>query len=128
MHTRHGGRGPRPRTAGVVEGFDITSHLRDICADISRRISELSHVDITQIAFAFAQTRKAVMHGMQASLTPLRFEGGALTGDYRGRRMTVQRLFDADGCEMLYIYTVYLPRFMNLDFREKLVTIFHEHA
>lgn len=126
MRARQGSREVRRRSVGAAEGFNITNHVRDICADVAQRMPELSHVDVTQVAFAFAQARKAVMHGMQASLTPMRFEGGALTGDYRGRKMAVQRLYDADGREMLYIYTVYLPRFMNLDFHEKLVTIFHE--
>ena len=126
MPPRQGSGGSQQRSAGVEEGFNITNHLREICENVAWSVPELSHIDVTQVAFAFAQARKAVMHGMQASLTPMRFKGGALTGDVRGRRMTVQRLYDADGDEMLYIYTVYLPRFMNLDFHEKLVTIFHE--
>jgi hypothetical protein len=100
--------------------------MRDLCADISSRLPELSHVDVEQVAFSFAQTRKPVMHGMQASLTPMRFEGGSLTGDYRGRQMTVQQVRNERGREMLYILTFYLPRFTNLDFHEKLVTVFHE--
>ena len=100
--------------------------MRDLCADAAARLAELSHIDVHRVGFAFAQTRKPVMHGMQASLTPMRFEGGALVGENRGRRVTVQRLYDASGVEMLYILTFYLPRFMDLDFQEKLVTVFHE--
>ena len=33
---------------------------------------------------------------------------------------------DERGRELLYILNFYLPRFMDLDFREKLVTVFHE--
>ena len=33
---------------------------------------------------------------------------------------------DAAGREMLYILSFYLPRFQNLDFREKLITVLHE--
>lgn len=126
MHKRQGRRTSRRASVEPPRGFNITSRLKAVCADIAARVPELYHVDVGRMAFAFAQTRKAVMHGMQASLTPLRFEGGSLTGDYRGRKMAVQRLFDPDGRELLYIYTVYLPRFMDLTFREKLVTIFHE--
>ena len=43
------------------------------------------------------------------------------TGGY-----TIQRLFDSKGQEFLYILTFYLPRFMDLSFREKLITVFHE--
>jgi hypothetical protein len=33
---------------------------------------------------------------------------------------------DGSGREMLYLLSFYLPRFMNLVFREKLITVFHE--
>jgi hypothetical protein len=33
---------------------------------------------------------------------------------------------DSQGVELLYILTFYLPRFMDLDLREKLVTVLHE--
>jgi len=107
-------------------GFDITAAVRELSADAVGRLSELGHIDVNRIAFTFAPTRKPVAHGMQASLTPLRFAGGNLEGRVRGRRVTMQRLFTPDGREMLYILTVYLPRFMNYDFREKLITVFHE--
>src|SRR5690606_36014227 len=41
-------------------------------------------------------------------------------------RYRVQRVVDDQGREMLYILTLYLPRFMDLVFREKLITILHE--
>src|SRR5205085_1752990 len=44
----------------------------------------------------------------------------------RGRPYGVQRLADGSGREMLYVLSFYLPRFMDLDFREKLITIVHE--
>jgi hypothetical protein len=56
----------------------------------------------------------------------MRFEHGVLFEVRYGRRYTFQRLYDARGREMLYILNVYLPRFLNLTFREKLVTFFHE--
>jgi hypothetical protein len=44
----------------------------------------------------------------------------------RGREVTIQRVHDSSGREMLYILSFYLPRFQNLDFREKLITVLHE--
>jgi hypothetical protein len=35
-------------------------------------------------------------------------------------------VLDSSGREMLYILRFYLPRFLQLEFREKVVTIFHE--
>jgi hypothetical protein len=63
---------------------------------------------------------------MFASLTPLRFSGGTTTTIRRGREMTIQKVTDGRGGEMLYILSFYLPRFQNLDFREKLITVLHE--
>jgi hypothetical protein len=67
-----------------------------------------------------------VQHGIFASLTPLRFKDGALTAKRRGRTYAVQRVCSPDGREMLYVLSFYLPRFQNLDLREKLITILHE--
>jgi len=115
----------RPR-GRQVEGFDITRHLRHVAQDMVGRLPELAHIDCNRIAFAFCQTRKRVEHGLFASLTPMRFAGGATSGVRRGRRYGVQPVVDAAGGEMLYILRVYLPRFMDLDFREKLITVLHE--
>jgi hypothetical protein len=63
---------------------------------------------------------------MWAKLTPMRFEDGALTAVRRGRTWTVQRLYGADGREYLYIFSLYLPRFLDQSFDEKLTTVLHE--
>jgi hypothetical protein len=60
-----------------------------------------------------------------ASLTPLRFAGGETATVRRGRKWTIQRV-RIDGREMLYLLTFYLPRFLDLPFREKLTTLVHE--
>lgn len=105
--------------------FDICTALRRLCEDISRCHPEYRHVDMSRVAVSYAQTRSPVEWGMQAKLTPMRFEGGALICVRDGRRWGAQRLYQ-DGEEMLYILTFYLPRFLNLSFDEKLVTVFHE--
>jgi hypothetical protein len=86
----------------------------------------LAHIDVGQIFVAFSQTRKQTAYGLYASLTPMRFEDGALVGQRGRHQYTVQRLFTNDGREILYILTFYLPRFMEVSFRDKLTTVFHE--
>jgi hypothetical protein len=120
---------PHPNPLRKGEGavcFDFTLHIRRLCDDMVERLGELAHIDMSRVAVSVCQTRKAVPHGIFASLTPLRFEGGALTMHRRGRELAIQRVFDSDGREMLYILSFYLPRFQNLDFREKLITVLHE--
>jgi len=124
--TRRAKRAILSNTRTVASGFDFTKQMRALCVDITRRLPEISHVDMNRVTVAFAQTRKRVRHGMWASLTPMRFKDGALA-EQRGRTTyTVERLFGPDGTEMLYILTFYLPRFTQLSFQDKLVTIFHE--
>src|SRR5438094_693933 len=106
--------------------FDFTLQVRRVCDDMVARLPELAHIDMSRVAVGFCQTRKHVSHGMFASLTPLRFGGGATTTIRRGRPHVVERVLGADGREMLYILSFYLPRFQNLDFREKLITVLHE--
>jgi len=80
---------------------------------------------MSRVVVTFAQTRSPVEWGMQAKLTPLRFERGSLTQRRGQQNWTVQRLFH-QGQEMFYILTFYLPRFLNLSYKEKLITVFHE--
>jgi len=107
-------------------GFDFTSLMRRVCDDMAARLEQLRHVDMSRVAVSFSQTRKAGSQGMFAAVTPLRFSGGKLHAVRRGRRWGIQRLYDADGREMLYILNFYLPRFLDLPFREKLTTVVHE--
>jgi len=109
-----------------MEAFDFTLHIRRVCDDMVARLGELSHIDMSRVAVSICQARKAVPYGMFASLTPLRFVGGAPTMVRRGRQITIQRVQDRSGREMLYILSFYLPRFQNLDLREKLITVLHE--
>lgn len=107
-------------------GFNFTSQIRIVIDDMVARLPELKHIDLSRVAIAFAQARNRSRYGTHATLTPMRFQHGALTTQRRGRTYTVQRVYDASGAEMLYILTFYLPRFMDVDFAEKLVTILHE--
>jgi hypothetical protein len=108
------------------QGFDFTFAMRQLCADISARLADFGHVDIDRVALNVCQTRRAVSHGMYASLTPLRFAGGAEQRIVRGMSWGIERLHDTEGREYLYLLSFYLPRFQNLPFEEKLVTVFHE--
>jgi predicted metallopeptidase len=106
--------------------FDFTDQIRAICRDMTSRLAELRHIDMDRVAVCYCQARKRVEHGLFASLTPLRFAGGNLVMRRRGKDYTLERVFDRSGREMLYVLSMYLPRFMDLDFQEKLITIVHE--
>ena len=107
-------------------GFDFTAHMRRLCADFVVRLPELSHVDLSRVVISFSQARKRVSHGLWASLTPMRFEGGSRTTVRGGRTWTVRQILGPDGREVLYLLTFYLPRFLDQSLDEKLNTIVHE--
>lgn len=116
----------RPAAKKTGGGFNFTLHMRHLCADLIARLPELSHIDIDRVAIRFCQARKAVRHGIHASLTPLRFERGELFARRRGSTWTLERLYDESGHELLYLLSFYLPRFLERSFEEKLATVIHE--
>jgi hypothetical protein len=107
-------------------GFDFTHHVRLVCQDMVTRLPELGHVDLSRVAISFSQARNRHGHGLQATLTPMRFEAGELTTTRGNQQYTVQRLYDGSGRELLYILSIYLPRFLNHSLSEKVTTILHE--
>lgn len=119
------GRSQQARPTAPV-GFDFTLHMRRLCNDICGRLPELSHVRMDRVAIRFCQARKSVEHGLQASLTPLRFENGERTTRRSGRTWTVQRIYDTADREILYLLSFYLPRFQDRPLTEKLTTVIHE--
>ena len=107
-------------------GFDFTFAMRLLINDMIDRMPELAHIDMSRVAVAIVQARIDSSHGVFATLTPMRFEQGSRFTIRRGRRYCCQTLLDEHGREMLYILSFYLPRFQNMDFSEKMITIFHE--
>ncbi|MCS7306075.1 MAG: putative metallopeptidase, partial [Thermoguttaceae bacterium] len=106
--------------------FDFTGHMRRLCEDLVARTPELRHIDMSRVLVAAAQVRTNHLEGIHASLTPLRFPGGGSFLYRAGRCYTLPRVLDPAGREMLYILRFYLPRFADLKFKEKMVTIVHE--
>ena len=105
--------------------FNFTEAMRLLCEDICIRLPDFQHVKMDKVAVTFAQARRRVPYGLQAKLTPLRFEGGQLTTHRKGRKWTIQRWYSGN-VEVLYILTFYLPRFLEQSYREKLITVMHE--
>ena len=105
--------------------FDFCAHVRRLCADVVRHCGDLAHIDVSRLLFAITQARTGMPFGLQARVTPLRFRHGQLTRLRRGVAHQVQRYY-VDGTEMLYLVTFCLPRFLDQDFDDKFITLFHE--
>jgi len=106
--------------------FNFTAHIRRVCEDMVGRVPQLGHIDLQRVAIGFCQTRSSQPHGLQATLTPLRFEGGVREGRRDGRRFRIEQLRDSRGQELLYILSFYLPRFLNHPLQYKIETVLHE--
>jgi hypothetical protein len=107
------------------EPFNFSAAVARLCSDIVQRSEPLQHVDVTRILFAVTQARSGRVRGLQARVTPLRFRNGSLTRLRRGVTYQVQRYL-LDGHEFLYLMTFCLPRFLDQNFDEKMITLFHE--
>lgn len=105
--------------------FDFTAAMNRLCADMCNRIEALAHIDMDQCLVTVTQARRRTSWGMQAKLTPLRFENGAETSVRNGTKWGCQQVV-YKGRPQLYIVTFYLPRFQDQTPREKLVTVVHE--
>jgi hypothetical protein len=107
-------------------GFDVTSALRRVCADMAERLPALRHIRLDLVAIAMRRARHRQPHGVFATLTPMRFAEGATVAVRRGRRWRIEPLVDAAGREYLYLLSFYMPRFLDLPLEAKLSTIAHE--
>jgi hypothetical protein len=105
--------------------FDFCSAVRQLSESVVANTDELRHIDVSRILFSVTQSRSRRPHGLQARVTPLRFRGGELSRRHRGHYYQVQR-FRVDGRDMLYLMTFCLPRFLDQDFDQKFITLFHE--
>jgi hypothetical protein len=112
-------------SGSVTQPFDFCARVRELCADIVRHSADLTHIDVSRLLFCMTQARTGQAHGLQARVTPLRFRHGRLTRRRHATLYQVQRYF-VDGREMLYLVTFCLPRFLDQDFDDKFVTLFHE--
>jgi len=105
--------------------LNFSDCMRELMRDIVGACAELRHVELSRVAVGFSQARHTGLHGVFATTYPLRFPGGQRTvqrphGTYEMPRVVL------DGQEMLYVIEFRLPRFLDLAFDQKMVTVVHE--
>lgn len=117
---------PPPTMMGLAPvPFDFTHNMQMLCQDIISRTTDLKHIDMRKVLICVTRARTRRPFGLQAKVTPLRFKHGSLTQKRRGWNYQVQQYF-VNNIEMLYLLSFCLPRFQDLHFNEKMVTIVHE--
>lgn len=105
--------------------FDYTEAMRRLVRHIAASCSEFAHVQPDRMIISHVRARSPGARGIYGSIQPLRFEGGSATTRRRGKTYAMPRLVH-EGEEILYVIYFALPRFANLDFEDKLTTVFHE--
>jgi hypothetical protein len=115
----------RGAPASAEAPFDFCAHVRRLTAEVVKHCTDFRQINIDHLLFSFTPARSGRTHGLHARVTPMRFPGGALVKRFGRKHYQVQR-YRLDGQEVLYVVTFCLPRFLNLSFDEKLVTLFHE--
>ncbi|QXE89619.1 putative metallopeptidase [Geomonas subterranea] len=108
--------------------LNLTGELERLIYDITLRTPELQHV-IPEKLLVCVSTGRTSRGGSLAKIHPLRFAGGERSvKTRRGRRSVLCTMpsITHRGEEMLYVIYFLIPRFLELSFREKMITIFHE--
>jgi hypothetical protein len=109
--------------------LNLTLELERLIAHITGHVEEYRHIDPRRLLVCVSSTRGGGVHGTYAKIHPLRFEDGTRRKTVRrgtGRHEYEMPLITHRGVEMLYVIYFLVPRFLNLPFREKLITLFHE--
>lgn len=112
-------------TGPTGQPFDFDVHMRSLLDDVVTRCPEFAHIRSDKILLGATQARSGRAHGLQARVTPLRFQNGQLVRQRHGVPYQVQRYF-LGAHEYLYLMTFCLPRYLDQSFDDKLVTLFHE--
>ena len=106
--------------------FDYSHHMKSLVADISARCVDFRHIDADRILVGISRARNRRKDGLQAKLMPLKFQGGLRTARADKRTFVEIPKMIHRGHEILYVVYFCLPRFQNLSFRAKMITVFHE--
>ncbi len=111
----------------MTSGFNYSDAVKRVCADIVFRLPAFSQIDLDCVGFSFCQTRNAGHYGVWASMTPLRFEGGAIeTVRFSARWRYPQIILPGTNKPLLYVLSLYVPRFIDLSLSDKIDTLIHE--
>ena len=106
--------------------FDYTAPIRRVCEDIVFRLPVFAAIRMDHVAVSLVRTRNRRMYGVFASVTPLRFPGGNLRSAEGGKILEMPSLTDRQNRPILYVLSIYVPRFVDLPITEKINTLVHE--
>lgn len=105
--------------------INVTDCLTEIAAHISHNVGIFDHIDPEGLLVCYAQSKKRSVRGLYAKIHPTCFRGGKKRIEHCGREFAYPTI-EIGSRRILYVLYFYYPRFQNLRFETKLLTIFHE--
>lgn len=116
-----------PARNAAPAGINLTDRVHALCVHLSETHADFRHIDMARTAVRICQTRRRGPYGVQATMTPLRFPGGSTMTLRRGRKWAICPMpRDEQGRDYLYLFSLYVPRFLDLSHAEKVAVVFHE--
>lgn len=109
--------------------LNLTAELERLIVDLTATLPDFRHIDPPRLLVCVSTTRSGGIGGTYARIHPLRFPGGSRTSVIRKgrRRLTVEMpAVTHQGNEILYLIYFLVPRFLDLPYREKIITVCHE--
>ena len=108
-------------------GFNYCEAIRRVCEDMVLRLPVFALVRMDRVGISFCRTRQKGNYGVWASMTPLKFEGGMTETLRGGQRWAMPEVrLRKKGEPLLYVLSIYVPRFMDLPLLSKIETLAHE--
>lgn len=104
--------------------FNYSEAMHRLVGDVIGKVPDLAHIRLDAVAFTISHAR-VEGHGQFAKIVPLRFEGGSDIRLYKRRRYRIPPVH-IDGREILYVISFCMPKFQNMEFNVKLLTVLHE--
>jgi hypothetical protein len=114
-----------PTVKTVHQELDFSLSMQRLIADIVSKVDLFQHIDASRILIGMTPARKSGGAGLQARITPMRFENGSSLIHKRGCTYQIQRFF-VDHREMMYVLVFCMPRFLNRPLHDQFITVFHE--
>jgi hypothetical protein len=105
--------------------FDLTQHLERLVSDLCARVPEFAHIDPQRLLLGVARSRTQTAGGAYAKIVPMRFPDGTPFKRTGGRCYVLPQIPTPAG-EVLYLISIFVPRYFTLPFERRLLTLIHE--
>ena len=107
---------------------DYICSLNELVKDITEKVGELSYIDPEQVAIGFKRSRESVAEEVWAEISGIEdeYDGTIQRREGRIEKFFAPKTILINGIPVKYVVDFYVPVFFGLNFKQKLLTVFHE--